>query len=45
MKANNLGWPMSNGKFINYPSFKKECWATDRQTYHGIAEETWLQRP
>jgi hypothetical protein len=33
-QANNSGWPMFNGKYVEYPRFRKEWWAY-RQTYHG----------
>jgi hypothetical protein len=25
-QANNMGWPLFNGKYITYPRFKKEWW-------------------
>jgi hypothetical protein len=34
-EANDAGWPTFNGKFINYPRFRKELIAY-RQTYHSI---------
>jgi hypothetical protein len=33
-QANNSGWPTFSGKYVEYPRFRKECWAY-RQTYHG----------
>jgi hypothetical protein len=35
MRANNNGWPMFNGRFVNYPQFKKE-WQAYRQAYHAL---------
>jgi hypothetical protein len=34
IKANNSGWPTFDGRFVNYPQFKKEREAY-RQAYHG----------
>ncbi len=33
-QANDSGWPTFNGKYLEYPRFRKEWWAY-RQTYHG----------
>jgi hypothetical protein len=33
-QANDSGWPTFNGKYVEYPRFRKEWWAY-RQTYHG----------
>jgi hypothetical protein len=33
-QANDSGWPTFNGKYVEYPLFRKEWWAY-RQTYHG----------
>jgi hypothetical protein len=30
-QANVSGWPIFNGKYMEYPRFRKECWAY-RQT-------------
>jgi hypothetical protein len=32
-QANDNGWPTFNGKYVEYPRFRKEWWAY-RQTYH-----------
>jgi hypothetical protein len=36
LKANDAGWPMFDGKFVNFPGFKKERWAY-MKTYSTIA--------
>jgi hypothetical protein len=33
-QANDSGWPVFNGKYMEYPRFRKEWWAY-RETYHG----------
>ncbi len=33
-QANYSGWPIFNGKYVEYPRFRKEWWAY-KQTYHG----------
>jgi hypothetical protein len=33
-QANDSGWPTFNGKYVEYPRFRKEWWAY-RQTYHA----------
>jgi hypothetical protein len=33
-QANDSGWPTFNGKYMEYPRFRKE-WRAYRQTYHG----------
>ncbi len=35
MRANKVGWPTFNGKFVNHLWFKKE-WCAYRRTYHNI---------
>jgi hypothetical protein len=37
MRANDVGWPAFNRRFVNNPQFKKEWWAY-WQTYHSMAE-------
>jgi hypothetical protein len=32
-QANDSGWPLFNGRYVEYPRFRKEWWAY-RQTYH-----------
>jgi hypothetical protein len=32
-QANDGGWPIFNGRYVEYPQFRKEWWAY-RQTYH-----------
>ncbi len=43
LKANNSGWPVFDGKYVNYPRFKKE-WVAYRKTYHSIVNDN-LARP
>ncbi len=40
MKANDVGWPTFDGKFMNYPKFKHE-WRAYQQTLVGM---TWWPR-
>jgi hypothetical protein len=35
LKANNSEWPTFDGRFVNYPRFKKE-WRAYRETYHSV---------
>jgi hypothetical protein len=37
-QANDSGWPVFNGKYVEYPRFRKEWWAY-RQTYHGHVKD------
>jgi hypothetical protein len=37
-QANDSGWPTFNGKYEEYPRFRKVWWAY-RQTYHGHVKE------
>ncbi len=41
--ANDNGWPAFNGKFVEYPRFRKEWWAY-RQTYHGHVRDELVCR-
>ncbi len=34
VQANDSRWPVFNGRYVEYPRFRKEWWAY-RQTYHG----------
>jgi hypothetical protein len=42
-QANDSGWPVFNGKYIEYPRFRKEWWAY-RQTYHGHVRDELVCR-
>jgi hypothetical protein len=42
-QANDNGWPTFNGKFVEYPRFRKEWWAY-RQTYHGHVRDELVCR-
>ncbi len=35
LRAKNNGWPIFDGKFVNYPRFKRE-WVAYRETYHSV---------
>jgi hypothetical protein len=35
MRANDVGWPTFDEKFVNYPKFKRD-WRAYRQTYHDM---------
>jgi hypothetical protein len=35
LRANDSKWPVFDGKYVNYPRFKKE-WVAHRETYHSI---------
>jgi hypothetical protein len=37
-QANNSRWPTFNGKYVEYPRFRKE-WRTYRQTYDGHVKD------
>jgi hypothetical protein len=38
LRANNSGWPVFDGKYVNYPRFKKE-WIAYRETYHFVVND------
>ncbi len=42
-QANDSGWPTFNGKYVEYPRFRKEWWAY-RQTYHGHVRDELVCR-
>jgi hypothetical protein len=42
-QANVGGWPTFSGKYVEYPSFRKEWWAY-RQTYHGHVKDELVCR-
>jgi hypothetical protein len=42
-QANDSGWPMFSGKYVEYPRFRKEWWAY-RQTYHGHVQDELVCR-
>jgi hypothetical protein len=42
-QANDSGWPMFSGKYVEYPRFRKEWWAY-RQTYHGHVRDELVCR-
>ncbi len=35
LKANDSGWPVFDGRYVNYPRLKKE-WVAYRETYHSV---------
>jgi hypothetical protein len=35
MKANDVGWPSFDGRFVNYTKFKRE-WRACQQTFHAM---------
>ncbi len=35
LRANDSGWPTFNGRYANYPRFKRE-WAAYREMYHSV---------
>jgi hypothetical protein len=41
--ANDRGWPVFAGKFVEYPRFRKEWWAY-RLTYHGHVRDELVSR-
>jgi hypothetical protein len=42
-QANDSGWPMFSGKYVEYPCFRKEWWAY-RQMYHGHVRDELVCR-
>jgi hypothetical protein len=42
-QANDSGWPVFNGRYVEYPRFKKEWWAC-RRTYHGHVRDELVSR-
>ncbi len=38
LKANNSGWPTFDGRYANYPRFKRE-WIAYRETYHSVVND------
>jgi hypothetical protein len=42
-QVNDSGWPKFNGKYVEYPRFRKEWWAY-RQTYHGHVRDELVCR-
>ncbi len=43
MRANDSGWPTFDGRYVNYPRFKKE-WGAYRQTYHSAVSDDLAAR-
>jgi hypothetical protein len=43
MRANDSGWPTFDGRYVNYPRFKKE-WKAYRQTYHSAVSDDLAAR-
>ncbi len=31
-------WPIFDGKYVNYPRFRKE-WVADKETYHSVVND------
>ncbi len=42
-QAYDNGWPVFNGKYVEYPRFRKE-WLAYRQTYHGHVRDELVCR-
>jgi hypothetical protein len=42
-QANENGWPIFKGKYVEYPRFRKEWWAY-RRTYHGHIRDKLVSR-
>jgi hypothetical protein len=42
-QANDSGWPLFTGKYVEYPQFRKEWWAY-RGTYHGHVRDELVGR-
>jgi hypothetical protein len=42
-QANDSGWPVFKGRFVEYPRFKKVWWAY-RRTYHGHMQDQLVSR-
>jgi hypothetical protein len=42
-QANDIGWPVFNGRYVEYPRFRKEWWAY-RQMYHGHVKNELVSR-
>jgi hypothetical protein len=38
LKANDSGWPTFDGRYVNYPRFKRQ-WAAYRETYHSVVND------
>jgi hypothetical protein len=38
LRANESGWPTFDGRYDNYPPFKRE-WAAYRETYHSVVND------
>jgi hypothetical protein len=38
LRANDSGWPTFDGRYDNYPQFKRE-WAAYRETYHSVVND------
>jgi hypothetical protein len=38
LRANDNGWPVCNGKYVNYPRFRRE-WVAYRETYHSVMND------
>ncbi len=43
MRANDVGWPAFNRRFVNCPQFQKD-WCAYRQTYHSMAENDLMAK-
>jgi hypothetical protein len=38
LRANDSGWPTFDGRYANYPRFKRE-WVAYRETYHSVVND------
>jgi hypothetical protein len=43
MRANEIGWPVLDGRYVSYPRFKKE-WTAYRSTYHSAVSDDLAAR-
>jgi hypothetical protein len=42
-QANDNGWPVFKGKYVEYPRFRKEWWVY-RRAYHGHVRDELVCR-
>jgi hypothetical protein len=43
LRANDSGWPVFDGKYVDYPRFKRE-WKAYRETYHSIVNDVLVAK-
>ncbi len=44
LRANDNRWPTYDGRYANYPRFKRE-WVAYRKTYHSVMNDNLLRKP